>query len=117
LLTYKWSDCLQVDEFYALLDESAFYGAVKETVCSLLLSILPRPGHKYKKAPESISVTDEPTKLSNPALLLHTLLKCIHEMGRFCCMEVYMYTSVVKYVISIPKVANLMCPQKRQGKK
>jgi len=96
LLKYKCSDCLQVDEFYALLNESAFYGAVKETVCSLLLSILPRPGHKYKKAPESFSVTDEPTKLSNPVLLLHTLLKCLHEMGGFCYMEVCMYTSEVK---------------------
>ena len=84
---------LQVDEFYILLDESAFYGSVNETVCSLLLSILPRPGHKYKEASEFLSVIDTPTKLSNTALLLHTLLKCLHEMGGFCYMEVVMCTS------------------------
>ena len=83
---YNLCILLQVKSFYELLQESAFYGAVKDTVCSLLLSVLPRPGFKYK---ETDPVDDAATKhLSKAAQLVHMLQKFLHEMGGFCHMEV-----------------------------
>ena len=88
--------CLQVEKFYSLLHQSSFYGGNKETVCSLLLSILPRPGHKYKLLSESsVHVSSEvnsirsTTKISsNKVLLLQIVVKCLHKFGGFCYMEV-----------------------------
>jgi len=80
---------LQVESFYVLLKESAFYGAVKDTVCSLLLNVLPRPGFKYKETMQSDLVDDAATKhLSKAAQLVHMLQKFLYEMGGFCHMEV-----------------------------
>ena len=93
-----------MEAFYSLLDQSSFYGGNKETVGSLLLSILPRPGHKYKHLIQSLilvdskvndtdfisssfSVTTESVS-SNKVLLLQNVVKCLHELGGFCCMEV-----------------------------
>ena len=76
--------------FYSLLDQSAFYGAVSETLSSLLLSVLPLPGNGFKPTQQSLFVVN--TTITTPnkkALLLHMLLKSLHELGGFCYMEVY----------------------------
>ena len=92
-----------METFYSLLDESSFYGGNKETVCSLLLSILPKPGHKYKPITQSFVPTDSEGDdgnftdgsfsvikegSSNKVLLLHNVVRCLHELGGFCYMEV-----------------------------
>ena len=94
---------MQVKEFYSRLDESSFYGGNEETVCSLLLSILPRPGHKYKQITQSFVAVDSEGDdsnffgssfsvitegASNRVLLLHNVVRCLHELGGLCCMEV-----------------------------
>ena len=84
--------------FYSLLGQSALYGAVNETVSSLLLSILPLPGNSYKPTLQSVFVADATiTTHNNNALLLHILLKSLHELGGFCYMEV----RTIKYIIII----------------
>ena len=91
--------CLQVESFYTLLDQSSFYGAKKETICSLILSILPRPGHKYDKLSESLVPTGSEVKSSdsifitnkssyNKVMLLQNVVKYLHKFGGFCYMEV-----------------------------
>ena len=88
-------------EFYSLLGKSSFYGGNEETVCSLLLKILPRPGHEYKMVTQSLVPLD--SEMSNTsssvttegftnkkALMLNGVVKCLHEFGGFCCMEVRM---------------------------
>ena len=90
---------LQVETFYALPDSSSFYGANKETICSLMLSILPRPGHKYDKLSKSLvstasevnsvgSVFSTNESSSNKVILLQNVIKCLHKFGGFCYMEV-----------------------------
>ena len=49
-----------------------------------MLSILPKPGHKYK--PPKTLVTTESS--SNKMLLFHNVVKYLHELGGFCYMEV-----------------------------
>ena len=86
-------------EFSSLLGQSSFYGGNEETVCSLLLKILPRPGHKYKLVTQSlVSVDSEVNDTSSSfttegfsnkkALLLKNVVKSLHEFGGFCYMEV-----------------------------
>ena len=92
-----------METFYSLLGESSFYGGNKETVCSLLLSILPKPGHKYKPITQSFVPTDSEVDdgnftdgsfsvikegSSNKVLLLQNVVRCLHELGGFCYMEV-----------------------------
>ena len=96
----KWFYCLQVESFYTLLNPSSFYGAKKETICSLILSILPRPGHKYDKLSESLvstagsemksidSVFITNKSSSNKVMLLQNVVKYLHKFGGFCYMEV-----------------------------
>jgi len=79
---------LQVKSFYALLEESALYGAVKDTICSLLLSVLPRPGYKYKEELQSATLDNTANCSSKTAQLLYLLQKSLHEVGGFCYMEV-----------------------------
>ena len=86
--------------FYSLLDENSFYGGNKETVCSLLLSILPRPAHKYKPVTQSVVAIDSEVDQidssfciitegsSNKLLLLQNVVKCLQDFGGFCYMEV-----------------------------
>lgn len=86
--------------FYSLLGQSSFYGSNEETVCSLLLCILSRPGHKDKSITQSLKsldhimddisfISSEVTKdLSNRVLLLQIVAKCLHKLGGFFCMEV-----------------------------
>ena len=95
-----------MEAFYSLLDEGSFYGGNKETVCSLLLSILPKPGHKYKPITQSFVATDSEGEdgnftggsysvitegSSNKMLLLQNTVRCLHELGGFCYMEVSNY--------------------------
>ena len=86
-------------EFYSLLGESSFYGGNKETVCSLLLKILPRPGHEYKMVTQSLVSLDSKVKdagssvttngfTNKKVLMLKGIVKCLHEFGGFCYMEV-----------------------------
>ena len=87
-----------MEAFYSLLGQGSFYGGNKETVCSLLLSILPRPAHKYKPITQLDVVTDTEvddssftgiTKASsNKVLLLQNVVKYLEEFGGFCYMEV-----------------------------
>jgi len=88
-----------VETFYSLLGQSSFYGGNKETVCSLLLSILPRPGHKYEQITQSLVPVDSEENdaisfsvitesSSNKVLLLQNVVKHLHELGGFCYMEV-----------------------------
>ena len=92
-----------MEAFYSLLDEGSFYGGSKETVCSLLLSILPKPGHKYKSITQSFVATDSEGEdgnftdgsysvitegSSNKVLLLENAIRCLNELGGFCFMEV-----------------------------
>ena len=90
-----------MEAFYSLLGQGSFYGGNKETVCSLLLSILPRPTHKCKPITQSVVVADTEvddaecslftviTKASsNKVLLLQNVVKCLQEFGGFCYMEV-----------------------------
>lgn len=100
---------MQVDTFYSLLDPSSFYGGRKETVCSLLLTILPRPGHKYEKLSESLvpidgevnSITSISSFIvstessSKKVLLLKSIMKCLHKFGDFCYMEVNVLESIL----------------------
>ena len=65
-----------------------------------MLSILPRPGHKYDKLSESLVptassevnsigpffITNESS--SNKVILLQNVMKCLHKFGGFCYMEV-----------------------------
>ena len=89
--------------FYSLFGKNSFYGGNEETVCSLLLSILPRPGHKYETITQSFVTVDNEGDdsnfinrsfsvitegASNKVLLLHNVVRCLHEVGGFCCMEV-----------------------------
>ena len=89
--------------FYSLLGETSFYGGNKETIDSLLLSILPKPRHKYKPIIQSFVANDSEgddsniigssfsviTKGSfNKMLLLQNVVRCLHELGGFCYMEV-----------------------------
>lgn len=67
-----------------MFDQNSFYGANKETVCSLLLSILPKLGHQYKPLKCSISGGSSSNKVS----LLQNVVKYLHESGGFCYMEV-----------------------------
>ena len=79
--------------FYSLLDQNTFYGAVDETVTSLMLSILPLPGKGFKPTTQSEFVVDAAiTTPNNKALLLHILLKSLHELGGFCYIEVHYVT-------------------------
>ena len=75
---------LQVKNFYSLLDSQSFYGGKEETVCSLMLSILPKPGHCYT-SPKCFVTTKG---LTNEVLLLQNIIKFLHESGGFCYMEV-----------------------------
>jgi len=90
-----------VEEFYSVLGEDTFYGGNSETVCSLLLGILPRPGHKYEAQSQSFVPVSEddtctsighlsssfvisPQSSSKKTLLLQILVKYLHEVGGFC---------------------------------
>lgn len=89
-----------MEEFYSQLGgKSSFYGSNKETVCSLLLNILPKPGHKYKQVAQSLVPADikvNDTSITNTTeghsskkmLLLQNVIKCLHKLGGFCYMEV-----------------------------
>ena len=101
-----------MEAFYSLFDQTSFYGGNKETVCSLLLSILPRPTHRYKPITQSIVATDNEvvdsidssftviTKgSSNKVLLLLNAVKCLHEFGGFCYMEVSGHWSLVTILL------------------
>lgn len=89
-----------MEAFYSLLGQGSFYGGNKETVCSLLLSILPRPTHKYKPITQSIASNTEVcdgefssfavvTKASsNKVSLLQNVVNSLQEFGGFCHMEV-----------------------------
>jgi len=78
-----------VKSFYSLLGQNAFYGAVSETIDSLLLSVLPLPGNSSKLTEQSSFVVDASITTSNKkALLLQMVLKSLHELGGFCYMEV-----------------------------
>lgn len=75
-----------------MLEQNAFYGAVEGTICSIVLSILPTSS--LEKA-SSLPTSDAPENYaaeskSNTTLLLQTLLKCLHEMGGFTYMEVFL---------------------------
>ena len=88
-----------MEAFYSLLGQSSFYGGNKETVCSLLLSILPRPGHKYEQLTQSFVPVDGEVNdtssfslitggSSNKVLLLQNVVNHLHKLGGFCYMEV-----------------------------
>jgi len=87
---------LQVKSFYSLLEESALYSAVKDTaesavndtICSLLLSVLPRPEYKYKEELQSDTLDNTANCSSKTAQLLYWLQKSLHKVGGFCYMEV-----------------------------
>ena len=93
-----------MEAFYSLLGQGSFYGGNKETVCSLLLSILPRPTHKYKLITQSVVADTEVDDAecgsftvitkgsSNKVLLLQNVIKCLQEFGGFCYMEVRVVT-------------------------
>ena len=64
-----------------------------------MLSILPRPGHKYDKLSESlVPIGNEVNSIgsafiinkrsSNKVLLLQNVIRCLHKFGGFCYMEV-----------------------------
>ena len=64
-----------------------------------MLSILPRPGHKYDKLSKSLVSTGSEVnsigsvfvtnkRSSNKVLLLQNVIKCLHKFGGFCYMEV-----------------------------
>jgi len=93
-----------VKSFYSLLDQNAFYGAVSETISSLLLGILPLPGNSSKPKSRCLFVVDTTTTTTtsnNKALLLHTLLKSLHELGGFCYMEVQYVTNYGTYNVTV----------------
>ena len=87
-------------EFYLLLGQNSFYGGNEETICSLLLKILPKPGHRYKSVTQSVSVDGKVNDTSSSfyittegfsnkkVLLLKNVVKYLHELGGFCYMEV-----------------------------
>lgn len=69
-----------------------------------MLSILPRPGHKYDKLSESLVTTGSEVNStdsvfitnkssSNKVILLQNVIMCLHKFGGFCYMEVNILVS------------------------
>ena len=81
-------------------------------MCSLLLGILPKPGHKYEIQSQSFVPVSEddtdgtsttqlgasfvvtPQSSSRKTLLLQILVKCLHELGGFCYMGVSKFHNI-----------------------
>ena len=92
---------LQVESFYSLVEKSALYGAANSTVCSLLLTVLPRPRHKYKEALQSYTTDDNAKHSSKATQLLNLLQKSLHEMGGFCYTEVCKVEHMFVYIATL----------------